>query len=131
VSDAEDFKDEVEVEVVHTDYSSRSAEELRDSKMFDRFISKVKEEMKEGTPFVQILASVIMTLFRPGFVVIGSPLSELSDDGIPIPDTMGIVTNSECDYTPSSLAIILQVIGEGIANELDMTFEQMTETPDE
>lgn len=106
------------------------AMELQHSEDFNRFIEELVKQSHDGAPLTHVLANAVMVLFQPGFVVIGSPIMEASEDGTLVPESIGLALSNVTDLTPSNLATVLSVLAEGIANSVNMTFEPLKEDED-
>lgn len=93
-----------------------------------------KQGRDKDLPFTHFLAALIMEVFDPGFVIIGSPILDKLDSGRSIPKDLGMVVNSDTDLTISDVAAVLHDLGAAVIEKVDesLNIEHITEgTPND
>lgn len=63
-------------------------------------------------PFTHMLAGLMMEIFAPGFIIIGSPVVIPSHDGIGLPADVGIIINGTTEHTATTVGHFLGVLAQ-------------------
>lgn len=97
---------------------SEIASAYSDSPEFAQFIQDAFMAVETGTPVAHVLANVVMHLFQPGFVIIGSP-SMMKLNGNTAPRNMGIAMGGKNNMTATDLAILLRDLADSLEANQD------------
>lgn len=81
--------------------------------------SKEQAEAIINETVTYAIAKDIMEMYGPGFVVIGSPNFNTSDEGVSYPDSVAMVLASSLNLTRSSFAEILHNIADSLEEKID------------
>jgi hypothetical protein len=91
-------------------------------------IIKDYEESTDGSrpPFTHVLAAIMMEVFQPGFIIIGSPITIPHHDGVNLPADVGVLINANTEHTATTvghfLGLLAQIIDESAESGLiDLT----------
>lgn len=124
---AEDF----ETDITHHEKITKRpkhVEEFEFTPDFQAFLDELAAEAEDGTPLTHIIATAVMGLFHPGFVIIGSPYMEPTEEGILIPESIGISLTTRNDMTPTALAVILKKLSEDMLNDFEEDMEKLNDS---
>lgn len=80
---------------------------LSDTEEFEKFIDDVIE-VSEGRPLAHTISHIVMELFQPGFVIVGSPHTVKLDDGTVMPTSLGVAVGGNSDITKGDMIKLLR-----------------------
>ena len=95
---------------------------------FLEFLESLEQAAEAGETLANIIATAVMTLFGPGFVLIGSPNMEADEDGTMMPDEVGVCLSAGSDLTPSDLAKLLRRLAIAIDLDVDASLNKLKES---
>ena len=86
---------------------SAVADGFSDTEEFNEFIEDVINAA-EGRPLGHVIAHVVMELFQPGFVIVGSPHTVKLEDGTVMPTSLGVAVGGNTDMTKGDIIRLLR-----------------------
>jgi len=69
-------------------------------------------DMAETVPFTHVLTALMMEIFAPGFIIIGSPNTISSEDGIDLPADCGFIINGHTNLTATTVGHFLGLLSD-------------------
>lgn len=93
------------------------AAEFGNGSEFELFIDNLLSSVEDGTPVAHVIAHVVMTLFQPAFVIVGSPNTTRLPDGTVMPKSLGVVLGSDSPITRNDLIILLRNLSDKMEYE--------------
>lgn len=92
---------------------------------FQEFLQSLDEAAESGESLANLIATMVMTIFGPSFVMIGSPDLETDENGYSAPSEVGVCLAASSDMTPSNLAYLLRKLSIALDNDIDATMETL------
>jgi hypothetical protein len=68
--------------------------------------------MADTVPFTHVLTALMMEVFAPGFIIIGSPHTIPSHDGIDLPADCGFIINGNTNMTATTVGHFLGLLSD-------------------
>jgi hypothetical protein len=82
-------------------------------------VSQVDIDKTDPQTLAYQISAHVMEEFRPGFVVVGSPIMGTTALGYPYPDAVGLIINETVGLTKTSLAAILEEIARQLMQDIN------------
>jgi hypothetical protein len=120
----------METEQLFYDEMPEQLAELVETEEYKEFLRSIAQELEQGVPLTHSLASAIMTLFRPGFVIIGSPHMEDMGDGTLMSEHIGVAMSTDVNMTPSNMGTVLSLLGASMSMKAEAEFLTLKEESD-
>ena len=117
--------------ILGIDANAMPPDEMPDPDEFAEYIQNIMEQYSNGSdgsmpPFTHVLCAIMMEIFAPGFIIIGSPHVTKPHDGIGLPADVGVLINANTEHTATTvghfLGLLSQIIDESAETGLiDLT----------
>lgn len=96
----------------------------------DKMLNIIKdyEESTDGfrPPFTHVLAAIMMEIFQPGFIIIGSPITIPHHDGVNLPADVGLLINANTEHTATTVGHFLGLLAQIIDESADTGLIDLT-----
>ena len=81
----------------------------------------------DNVPFSHVLTSLMMEVFAPGFIIIASPNTMTTEDGIELPADCGFIINARTNMTATTVGHFLGVLSDLIQDSSDQGLVDLTD----